>query len=96
MGSRVIAPSNWLEVEIVDAADKVIYRNSFIINLPVTRRNVTKLAAVGGARWKIETETFNIMKTRLYNLERRFGLGKQSLATLPVALNLPAFSLHTV
>jgi hypothetical protein len=87
---------NWLEVEIVDAAGKVTYRNSFITDLPVTRENVAEFAACDRARWKIENETFNVLKTRGYNLEHGFGHRKQNLAALIVVLNLLAFAFHTV
>ena len=87
---------NWLEVEIVDAAGKVTCRNSFITDLPVATKNVAELAACGRARWKIENETFNVLKTRGYNLEHSFGHGKQNLAALLVTLNLLAFAFHTV
>jgi hypothetical protein len=87
---------NWLEVEIVNAAGEVSYRNSFITDLPVGRDNVAELAACGRARWKIENETFNVLKTHGYNLEHSFGHGKQNLAALLVVLNLLAFAFHTV
>lgn len=89
-------PVNWLEIEIVDAAGKLTYRNSFITDLPVSRETVAELAACGRTRWKIENETFNVLKTRGYNLEHSFGHGKQNLAALLVTLNLLAFAFHTV
>ena len=51
---------------------------------------------LGRARWTIENETFNVLKTGGYNLEHNFGHGKQNLAALLVALNLLAFAFHTV
>ena len=87
---------NWLEIEIVDAAGKITYRNSFVTDLPVTEVNVAELAACGRARWKIENESFNTLKTKGYNLEHNFGHGKQHLAATLATLNLLAFALHTV
>ena len=55
---------NWLEIEIVDAAGKVTYRNSFVTDLAVNKANVAELAACGRARWTIENETFNTLKTK--------------------------------
>ena len=55
---------NWLEIVIRDASGKVTYRNSFITNLQVDAGNVEELAAAGRARWKIENETFNTLKTK--------------------------------
>ena len=87
---------NWFEIEIRNAAGEVTYRNSFITDLPVGRDNVAELAACGRARWKIENETFNVLKTSGYHLEHSFGHGKQNLAALLVSLNLLAFAFHTV
>ena len=87
---------NWLEIEIVDAAGKTTYRNSFVTDLPVSRGNVAELAACGRARWKIENETFNTLKTKGYNLERNFGHGEKHLASVLATINLIAFAMHTV
>jgi hypothetical protein len=85
---------NWFE--ICNAAGDVTYRNSFITDLPVGRDTVAELAACGRARWKIEKETFNVLKNNGYNLEHSFGHGKQHLAALLVTLNLLAFAFHTI
>ncbi len=87
---------NWFEIEIVNAAGKTTYRNSFVTDLPVGPDNVVELAAVGRARWKIENETFNVLKNNGYNLEHSFGHGKENLAATLVTLNLLAFAFHTV
>jgi len=87
---------NWFEIEIVAPSGDVTYRNSFITDLPVGPDNVAELAACGRARWKIENETFNVLKTRGYNIEHNFGHGKQNLAAILVTLNLLAFAIHTV
>lgn len=85
---------NWLEVEIAKPDGKVTYRSSFVTDLPVTGDTVADLAACGRARWKIENETFNVLKTGGYNLEHNFGHGQQTLASLLVVLNLLAFAMH--
>jgi hypothetical protein len=87
---------NWFEIEIVNAKGEVTYRNSFITDLPVGPDNVAELAACGRARWKIENETFNVLKTKGYNIEHSFGHGKLNLAAILVTLNLLAFAIHTV
>src|SRR4051795_1639153 len=87
---------NWFSIETFNAAGKSTYRNSFITDLPVTADSVAELAACGRARWKIENETFNVLKTNGYNLEHNFGHGKQTLSNLLVSLNLLAFAFHTV
>ena len=95
-GTADAAAVNWFSIEILNAAGKRTYRNSFVTDLPVTADTVAELAACGRARWKIENETFNVLKTKGYNLEHNFGHGKQTLSTVLVSLNLLAFAFHTV
>jgi Transposase DDE domain len=85
---------NWLSIEIANPKGEVTHTNSFITDLPVDRTTVVELAACGRARWKIENETFNVLKG--YNLEHNFGHGKQNLAMMFAAMNLLAFAVHTV
>jgi hypothetical protein len=73
----------------------VTYRNSFITDLAIGANNVAELAACGRARWKIENETFNVLKTKGYHIEHNFGHGKQHLASILITLNLLAFAFHT-
>ena len=87
---------NWFSIEIFNAKGKRTYYNSFVTDLPVTADTVAELAACGRARWKIENETFNVLKTNGYNLEHNFGHGKKTLANVLVVLNLLAFAFHTV
>jgi hypothetical protein len=87
---------NWIEIEIINPAGETTYRNSFVTSLPVGPDSVVELAACGRARWKIENETFNVLKNNGYNLEHNFGHGKQNLSAVLVSLNLLAFSIHTV
>jgi hypothetical protein len=85
---------NWLEITIRDADGKITYRNSFITDLPVDAQTVEDLTAAGRARWKIENETFNTLKTKGYNLEHNFGHGKTNLSAVLATLNLIAFAIH--
>ncbi|WP_295445584.1 ISNCY family transposase [uncultured Thiodictyon sp.] len=87
---------NWFSIEIRNAAGKRTYFNSFITDIEVFAGNVVELAACGRARWKIENETFNVLKTDGYNLEHNFGHGKVTLASVLVTLNLMAFAFHTI
>ncbi len=87
---------NWLMIEISDDGGKVTDRNSFITDLQVTRENVAEVAAGGRVRWKIDNETFNVLKTKGDNLEHNFGHGKQNLASVLAILHLLAFACHTV
>ncbi len=87
---------NWIGVAITDAKGKVTYDSAFVTSLPVTRDTVAEIVACARARWKIENESFNVLKSNGYHLEHNFGHGKQHLAMMFAALNLLAFAIHTV
>ena len=86
---------NWLAIESARPDGTVTYRGAFLTSLPVHRDNVAELARCARARWKIENETFNVLKQHGYHLEHNFGHGKTTLASVLVVLNLLAFALHT-
>ena len=86
---------NWIGLTITDSKGKVTYDGAFVTSLAVARENVAEIAACARARWKIENETFNILKNNGYHLEHNFGHGKQHLAMTFAAMNLLAFAFHT-
>ena len=86
---------NWCELTETDPEGKVRYLNSWVTDFPITDQNVPALAAAGRARWKIENENNNTLKTKGYHLEHNFGHGKKQLASLLTALNILAFLYHT-
>lgn len=87
---------NWCEVTITDAEGAVRYRNSFITDWKISADNVAGLVVAGRARWKIENESNNVLKTKGYHLEHNFGHGKKHLSSLLATMNLLAFGLHTL
>jgi hypothetical protein len=87
---------NWIGLTISDAKGKTTYEGAFVTSLEVSRETVAEIAACARARWKIENESFNILKNNGYHLEHNFGHGKQNLAMLFAAMNLLAFAMHTV
>ena len=87
---------NWCELTITDGDGVVLYRNSFITDWEITADNVSALVAAARARWKIENENNNVLKTRGYHLEHNFGHGKKHLASLLLTMNLLAFAFHTL
>lgn len=87
---------NWCELTVTDAQGTVCYRNSFITDWAIRADNVAGLVAAGRARWKIENENNNVLKTKGYHLEHNFGHGKEHLSSLLATMNLPAFGLHTL
>jgi len=88
--------ANWCEVTITDAAGKILCRNSVITDWKIIAENVAGLVAAGRARWKIENENNNTLKTKGYHLEHNFGHGKKHLASLLMTMNLLAFAFHTL
>ncbi|HET6238706.1 MAG TPA: hypothetical protein VFE41_27680 [Acetobacteraceae bacterium] len=68
----------WFSIEIFHDKGKRTYHNSFVTDLAVSADTVAELAACGRARRKIENETFNVLKTGGYNLERNFGHRKET------------------
>ena len=86
---------NWLEIASARPDGTVTYRGTFVTSLDVDRDNVAELADCARARWKIENETFNVLKQHGYHLEHNFGHGNDTLAGVLVVLNLLAFSLHS-
>ena len=86
---------NWCELTVTDAAGKILYLNNFITNFSITDQNVAAIVASGRARWKIENENNNTLKTKGYNLEHNFGHGKEHLSSLLATMNILAFLFHT-
>lgn len=87
---------NWIAVEVADPKGKVIYSNAFVTNLAVSPATVEALVVCARARWKIENESFNVLKNNGYHIEHNFGHGKQYLAMMFAAMNLLAFAFHTL
>jgi len=87
---------NWLGVTITNAAGKTTCDGAFATSLPITADTVAEIAASARARWKIENESFNVLKNNGYRLEHNFGHGKKYLAQIFAAMNLLAFAFHTV
>lgn len=85
---------NWFEVSISKPGGAPTYHGAFITNLVPDATNIVEMASCARARWKIENENFNVLKNNGYHLEHNFGHGKGRLASVLVALNLLAFSLH--
>jgi len=88
---------NWCELTIThEQSGAPLYHNAFATLHPVTATTVAAIVAAGRARWKVENEHNNVLKTKGYHLEHNFGHGQQYLAAVLVTLNLLAFLFHTV
>ncbi len=87
---------NWCELTIRNWDGKILYKNSFITDHTITAGNVTSIVRSGRARWKIENENNNTLKTKGYHIEHNYGHGEEHLSTLLVTLNILAFLIHTL
>ena len=87
---------DWCELSSTDEEGKVLYRNSFASSLPIDETNVHQIVAAGRARWKIENENNNTLKTKGYRFEHNFGHGKKHLSATLASLIVLAYLLHTV
>lgn len=88
---------NWCEITSHRTEDgKVLHRNAFATSLTVDETNVVEVVASGRARWKIENENNNTLKTKGYRFEHNFGHGGQHLSSLLATLIILAYLLHTL
>lgn len=88
---------NWCQLTVTRNSDGlVLYQNAFITNHLITANQVPDIVSAGRARWKVENENNNVLKTKGYHLEHNFGHGKKHLSAFLLTLNLLAFLFHTV
>lgn len=87
---------NWFEVTVSKEDGKILYKNGFVTNHKITDKNIEALVLYGRARWKVENENNNILKTKGYNLEHNYGHGKKNLSSLFASFILLAFLFHTL
>ena len=87
---------NWCEVTERDANGKTLYHNTFATNLHLSLQTVVRVVTWGRARWKVENEGNNVLKTKGYNFEHNFGHGKRHLSTMLLSLMLLAFLFHSL
>jgi len=87
---------NWCELTTRDADGKIVYKNAFATNYAIDEENVVEIVRAGRARWKVENENNNTLKTKGYHLTHNFGHGKKNLSSVLATLNLFAFLVHTV
>ncbi|MBF0548861.1 MAG: hypothetical protein HQM08_30865 [Candidatus Riflebacteria bacterium] len=87
---------NWFSYSLFDKKGKRKYYNTWVTNIIPTKENIEELANAGRAKWKIENETFNVLKNYGYHLEHNYGHGKKNLSFNFVLLNLLSFFLHQI
>jgi len=88
---------NWCELTITKETDgTILYRHAFATQHPLEHTHVEAVVQAGRARWKIEHEHHNTLKTTGYHLEHHDGHGQQHLSAVLLTLHLFAFLFHTV
>ncbi len=87
---------NWCELSIYREDKELLFRNSFVTNFTVTSETVADIVAWGRARWKVENENNNVLKTKGYHFEHNYGHGQENLSTVLLTLLLYAFLCHSV
>lgn len=97
LNGRANAPLvNYLHYQIVDDTGRVVFKNSWVTDIEITRDNIRALARGGRCRWKIENECFNTLKNQGYHLEHNFGHGKKHLSHNMYLLTLLSFYFHQI
>lgn len=69
---------------------------TWITNFTITEDNIYELMRGARARWKIENETFNTLKTQGYNFEHNYGHGNKNLSTIMGYLMMLAFLVDQI
>lgn len=87
---------NFLEYIEYDEEGKKCYSNSWITSLRIGRRRCMPIMRGGRAKWKIENETFNTLKTQGYHLEHNYGHGEEHLASNLACLMFLAFLVDQI
>ena len=96
-GDQEALDVNWCELTVTrEDTGEQLYKNAFCTDFVVLETTVEAIVRDGRARWKVENENNNTLKTNGYHLEHNFGHGSQHLASLLLTLNLLAFLFHTV
>ena len=88
--------TNWCEIKITNEDGKILYHNCFVTDIEITDKNVIDITSYGRARWKIENENNNTLKTKGYNLEHNFGHGDKYLSQTLCSLNILTYLMHTI
>jgi len=96
-GDQEAMEVNWCELTVTrEDTGEQLYKNAFITDFEALETTVEAIVRDGRARWKVENENNNVLKTKGYHLEHNFGHGSQYLSSLLLSLNLLAFLFHTV
>ncbi len=76
--------------------EKVLYKNSWVSDLVITKDTICTMVKGARCRWKNENECFNVMKNHGYYMDRNYGHGKKNLCFNFYLLTLLAFFCHQI
>jgi len=76
--------------------EKIVYKNTWVSDLPITEKTIKTMVAGARCRWKNENECFNVMKNHGYYMDRNYGHGKKNLCFNFYLLTLLAFFFHQI
>lgn len=83
---------NYVQYQEVDTrTGKIVYAAKWITSLALSASIIKEFVKVARSRWKIENETFNVLKHQGYNLEHNYGHGKQFLSSILAILMFLVF-----
>ena len=85
---------NLFETTIKSESGRKLYHNSFATDIPVDRDNLAELAECARARWKVENDSFKVLKVG-YHLEHNLGHGPTTLASLMAMFNMIALLIQS-
>lgn len=86
---------NYFECREISPKGK-IQTFTWITSFHITENNIHELMQGARARWKIENETFNTLKTQGYHFEHNYGHGYQHLSTVMGYLMMLAFLIDQI
>ena len=69
---------------------------TWVTDLPVNRDTVMRIMRAGRARWRVENETFNVLKSHGYEFGHNFGHGNCNLSDVLAQLMMLAFLIDQV
>ncbi len=69
---------------------------SWATSLEVSIENVQAIGRAGRTRWRVENETFNVLKNQGYEFEHHYGHGKQYLSSTLAVLMMLAFLVDQI
>jgi len=78
-------------VEYWETTPKKMIHFSWVTDMHVTKENVSRIMRGGRVRWRIENETFNMLKNQGYHCEHNFGHGIENLSVVFAMLTMLVF-----